>query len=167
MWHHQKLFKRKAWHILTAHWASCRMKALGANLIGVKQSPWDPQQAQSLDELFTERRQWPQLQEAAGKADIIALTCTVTDATRGMINEAFLGACQKGVIIINVARGGPNSHVSENLSTLSPTPSPSQFATGCILHSTFCKGVLSRSLNYQMNKYLLSRCVARRGSLGL
>ena len=88
------------------HSASCRMRALGAKLIGVRQAPWDSSQASALDALFTERFQWPQLHEAAGKADIIVLTCTVTDATRGMIDEAFLGRCKEGVIIINVARGG-------------------------------------------------------------
>lgn len=81
------------------------MKALGTNLIGVKQAPWDTLQSKSLDELFTERVQWPELLHAAGKSDIIVLTCAVTDATRGMINEAFLRACKEGVIIINVARG--------------------------------------------------------------
>lgn len=83
------------------------MKALGTKLIGVRQSPWDTTQAEALDELFTERMQWPQLHQAAVRADLIVLTCTVTDATRGMIDKAFLGACKEGVIIINVARGSP------------------------------------------------------------
>lgn len=91
----------------------CRLKALGANLIGVRQSPWalaevasGGTELQELDRLFSERFQWPQLHEAAAKADLIMLTCTVTEATRGMINRGFLQACRKGVIIINVARGG-------------------------------------------------------------
>ena len=84
------------------------MKALGAKLIGVRQAPWDSSQASVLDELFTQRVQWPQLYEAVGKADLIVLTCAVTDATRGMVNEAFVGACKEGVVIINIARGGPS-----------------------------------------------------------
>lgn len=39
-------------------------------------------------------------------ADIVVLTCTQNDATRGIVNSEFLRSCKRGVNIINVARGG-------------------------------------------------------------
>lgn len=82
------------------------MKALGAELLGVKQSPWGAVEgAENLDQLFQERKQWPHLLDLAAKAEIIILTCTVTPATKGMVNKGFIAACCPGVIIVNVARG--------------------------------------------------------------
>lgn len=39
-------------------------------------------------------------------ADIVVLTCTLNNATRSMVDSAFLDACRPGVRIVNVARGG-------------------------------------------------------------
>jgi len=76
-------------------------------LLGVRQSPWAAGDAEPSPGhlLFDRRGQWPQLPEFTAAADLIVLTCTVTDATRGLINSAFLRRCRPGVIIVNVARG--------------------------------------------------------------
>ena len=39
-------------------------------------------------------------------ADIVVLTCTQNDATRGIVGREFLRRCKRGVRIVNVARGG-------------------------------------------------------------
>jgi phosphoglycerate dehydrogenase-like enzyme len=39
-------------------------------------------------------------------ADIVVLTCTQNEATRGIVGHEFLRRCKPGVRIINVARGG-------------------------------------------------------------
>ena len=43
----------------------------------------------------------------AAKADIIAMTCSQTPETKGMIDSKLLAACKPGVYIVNVARGQP------------------------------------------------------------
>jgi phosphoglycerate dehydrogenase-like enzyme len=39
-------------------------------------------------------------------ADVVVLTCTQNDATRGIVGSEFLRRCKRGVRIVNVARGG-------------------------------------------------------------
>ena len=43
----------------------------------------------------------------AAKADIIAMTCSQTPETKGMVDGKLLAACKPGVHIVNVARGQP------------------------------------------------------------
>lgn len=45
------------------------------------------------------------LKEIQQQADVISLHIPLTDDTRGLINEAFIKACQKPFYLINVSRG--------------------------------------------------------------
>jgi len=45
------------------------------------------------------------LAEALPLADVVTLHCPLTDATRGMVDAAFLGALRPGAILINTGRG--------------------------------------------------------------
>ena len=40
------------------------------------------------------------------ESDAISLHCPLTDDNRGLLNATTLGACKKGVIVVNTARGG-------------------------------------------------------------
>ncbi len=40
------------------------------------------------------------------ESDAISLHCPLTEDNRGLLNAATLGACKKGVIVVNTARGG-------------------------------------------------------------
>lgn len=44
--------------------------------------------------------------------DIVVLTCTQNNATRGIVNGEFLRRCKRGVRIVNVARGGLLDHAA-------------------------------------------------------
>ena len=46
------------------------------------------------------------LPEYLGRADVIALACPLNDATRGMVDAAFLAAAKPGAVLVNIARGG-------------------------------------------------------------
>lgn len=82
----------------------------GVRVLVARQSPWEHDSATTEPGASAEiRGSWQQLHELAAQADIVALTCTETPATRGMINDQFLSACKPGVIIVNVARGNPPS----------------------------------------------------------
>jgi phosphoglycerate dehydrogenase-like enzyme len=45
------------------------------------------------------------LAELAARADAISLHCALTQATRGLVNAAFLAQVKPGAILVNVARG--------------------------------------------------------------
>jgi glycerate dehydrogenase len=45
------------------------------------------------------------LAEALPGADVVSLHCPLTDATRGLVDAAFLAALKPGAILINTARG--------------------------------------------------------------
>ena len=41
-----------------------------------------------------------------GRADVVILSCPLTDETRGMADASFLAAMRDGALLVNVARGG-------------------------------------------------------------
>src|SRR5690606_38624432 len=41
-----------------------------------------------------------------GRADVVILSCPLTDETRGMVDASFLAAMRDGALLVNVARGG-------------------------------------------------------------
>ena len=74
--------------------------------MGVRRSPWGANPSDShLEAELQQRGVFQDLPSLVGQADLIVLTCSLTDATRGMVDRPFLKACKPGVRIINVARG--------------------------------------------------------------
>lgn len=45
------------------------------------------------------------LPELLGRADVVILTCPLTEETRGMVDASFLAAMRDGALLVNVARG--------------------------------------------------------------
>lgn len=84
----------------------CRLKPFHTQLLGVRRSAWGTNPADSVFEAELQHKGlFQDLIRLAAQADLVVLTCAVTDETRGMINHSFLQACKPGVRIINVARG--------------------------------------------------------------
>lgn len=83
-----------------------RLKPFHVKLLGVRKSPWGSKPQDSLLEAELEQKGlFEDLIPLAAQADLVVLTCSVTDETRNMVNHKFLQACKPGVRIINVARG--------------------------------------------------------------
>ena len=83
-----------------------RLKPFHVKLMGVRRSPWGTNPSDShLEAELQQRGVFQDLPSLVGQADLIVLTCSLTDATRGMVDRTFLKACKPGVRIINVARG--------------------------------------------------------------
>ncbi|KAA6423439.1 MAG: D-3-phosphoglycerate dehydrogenase [Trebouxia sp. A1-2] len=83
------------------------LKPFHVKLMGVRRSPWGTNPSDShLEAELQQRGVFQDLPGLVGQADLIVLTCSLTDATRGMVDRTFLKACKPGVRIINVARGG-------------------------------------------------------------
>lgn len=74
-------------------------RAIGLHVIGVRRSPAAP--GDPVDECVTPDR----LAEVLPRADWLALACPLTDATRGLIDEAALSLLPDGARVLNVARG--------------------------------------------------------------
>ncbi|MCB1643804.1 MAG: D-2-hydroxyacid dehydrogenase [Pseudomonadales bacterium] len=49
---------------------------------------------------------FPQLAEHIGAADVIVLSCALTEQTADLVDEAFLAAVKPGTVLVNIARGG-------------------------------------------------------------
>ncbi len=80
--------------------------------MGVRRSPWGANPSDShLEAELQQRGVFQDLPSLVGQADLIVLTCSLTDATRGMVDRPFLKACKPGVRIINVARGLQSLHL--------------------------------------------------------
>ena len=74
--------------------------------MGLRRGPWGTTPADGpLEAELQQTGAFGDLHRLVGQADLIVLTCSLTDATRGMVDRAFLAACKPGVRIINVARG--------------------------------------------------------------
>lgn len=74
-------------------------QALGMRVIGVRRSPRQP------DDPVDEMHPPAALDRLLPRAQWLALTCPLTDETRGMINAARLARLPQGARIVNVARG--------------------------------------------------------------
>lgn len=82
-----------------------RLQAFGAKLMLVRRSSWegDRPQSPSPDMRLVS---WTDLPSLLPQADLVFLTCSLNDETRGLVDFTFLSKCKPGVRIINVARGG-------------------------------------------------------------
>ena len=87
---------------LWLHVYYCRLKPFHVKLMGVRRGPWG---TTPLEAELQQKGVFQDLHSLVGQADLIVLTCSLTDATRGMVDRAFLATCKPGVRIINVARG--------------------------------------------------------------
>ena len=86
--------------------ANCRLKPFHVKLLGIRRVPWGGTPADApLEAELQQRGLFQDIHHMAGQADLIVLTCSLTDITCGMVDSAFLKACKPGVRIINVARG--------------------------------------------------------------
>ncbi|KAL3150379.1 hypothetical protein ABBQ32_000218 [Trebouxia sp. C0010 RCD-2024] len=84
-----------------------RLKPFHVKLMGIRRAPWGATPADAyLEAELQQKGLFPNLHRMAGQADLIVLTCSLTETTRGMVDSAFLKACKPGVRIINIARGG-------------------------------------------------------------
>lgn len=71
----------------------------------VRRSSWEGDQPQPLPQDM-HLASWTDLPSLLPQADLIFLTCSLNDETRGLVDSPFLDKCKPGVRIINVARGG-------------------------------------------------------------
>lgn len=74
-----------------------RVRGFGAEVVGVRRRPQPDPNARVVtpDALTTELLQ----------ADIVVLACSLTDVTRGMVNDAFLRQMKAQSVLVNVGRG--------------------------------------------------------------
>ena len=74
-------------------------KAFGMNVVGLRRDP--ARGAEGADEIHP----MSALKAQLPRADIVALTCALTDETRGMMDAAAFAAMKRGAMLVNVARG--------------------------------------------------------------
>lgn len=92
--------------------SACRLQPFGCLLLCVRRSPWGQQPTEAvLEQQLHGTGTWQDLHTMAAKADIIAMTCSQTPETKGMVDSKLLAACKPGVRIVNVARGRPSDLV--------------------------------------------------------
>lgn len=71
----------------------------------MRRSSWEGDQPQSPSPDMR-LASWTDLPSLLPQADLVFLTCSLNDETRGLVDSTFLSKCKPGVRIINVARGG-------------------------------------------------------------
>ncbi|WP_372618217.1 D-2-hydroxyacid dehydrogenase [Falsiroseomonas sp.] len=74
-------------------------KAFGMHVVGLRRDP--ARGAEGADEIHGMEALHAQL----ARADIVALTCALTEETRGMMDAAAFAAMKPGAMLVNVARG--------------------------------------------------------------
>jgi phosphoglycerate dehydrogenase-like enzyme len=74
-------------------------KAFGMNVIGLRRDPANG--AEGADEIHP----MSALQAQLPRADYVALTCALTEETRGLMDAAAFAAMKPGAALVNVARG--------------------------------------------------------------
>ena len=74
-------------------------KAFGMNVVGLRRDP--ARGAEGADEIHP----MSALKAQLARADIVALTCALTEETRGMMDAAAFAAMKPGAMLVNVARG--------------------------------------------------------------
>ena len=70
----------------------------------VRRSSWEGDQPDAAGQDM-QLEAWTELPCLLPHADLIFLTCSLNDETRGLVDSSFLSQCKAGVRIINVARG--------------------------------------------------------------
>jgi phosphoglycerate dehydrogenase-like enzyme len=75
-----------------------RVCSFGAQVVGIRRQP---QAATDITVLTPDA-----LADELPKADVVVLACSLTDATRGMVDSAFLNQMKAQSILVNVGRGG-------------------------------------------------------------
>ncbi len=76
-------------------------RAFGAAVVGARRSAADDADLEATDAMVT-------MDAIAGElplADVVVLTCPLTDETRGLVDAEFLSALRDDVVLVNVARG--------------------------------------------------------------
>ena len=73
-----------------------------ANVFGMRVLAHSRRRTESTDGHTFE---WGDLSRIQAESDVISLHCPLTDATRGMIDQDFLAACNPKAILINTGRG--------------------------------------------------------------
>jgi phosphoglycerate dehydrogenase-like enzyme len=73
--------------------------ACGMEVLGVRRHP--DRGHPNVDEMLGPDR----LHGVLGRADYVVLACPLTDATRGLIDDAALSSMRTGTVLVNVARG--------------------------------------------------------------
>ncbi len=74
-------------------------KAFGMRVIGLRRDPANG--AEGADEIHA----MGELKAQLPRADIVALTCALTEETRGLMDASAFAAMQPGAMLVNVARG--------------------------------------------------------------
>jgi phosphoglycerate dehydrogenase-like enzyme len=74
-------------------------KAFGMNVVGLRRDP--ARSAEGADEIHP----MTALKAQLPRADIVALTCALTDETRGLMDASAFAAMKPGAMLVNVARG--------------------------------------------------------------
>lgn len=74
-------------------------KAFGMRVIGLRRDP--ARGAEGADEIHP----MGELRAQLPRADIVALTCALTEETRGLMDAAAFAAMKPGAMLVNVARG--------------------------------------------------------------
>jgi len=77
-----------------------RLKPFGFRIAG-----YDPYQPSGHEKAVGYERLWRR-DELLERADIVTIHCPLTDRTRGMIDDEFLGRMKNGSSLVNTARGG-------------------------------------------------------------
>lgn len=74
-------------------------KAFGMHVVGLRRDP--ARGAEGADEIHP----MSALRAQLPRADIVALTCALTDETRGLMDASAFAAMKRGAMLVNVARG--------------------------------------------------------------
>ena len=88
-----------------------RLAALGVRVSAVRAGPWPVPGADADADadaalLCARGSAQADLHRMLGDADLVVLTCTLHEGTRGLVDTRFLAAMRRGAHLINVARGG-------------------------------------------------------------
>ena len=76
-------------------------RAFGAAVVGARRSVADDADLKATDAMVTMEA----IADELPLADVVVLTCPLTEETRGLVDADFLSALRDDVVLVNVARG--------------------------------------------------------------
>lgn len=76
-------------------------RAFGAAVVGARRSVADDADLEAADAMVTMEA----IADELPLADVVVLTCPLTDETRGLVDAEFLAAMRDDAVLVNVARG--------------------------------------------------------------